>query len=102
VFDSSEVFSALYRVVLLRLSPRGVLGPLSFGLAFCGRALKPRTHEVDQGLARLYRTTLTHLLGKEEGWGTPYYPRWVSSDDLRRAVSGEFEWEPVPHSIGVS
>jgi hypothetical protein len=30
-FDSSEVFSALYRGVLPCLSPRGVLGPLLFG-----------------------------------------------------------------------
>jgi hypothetical protein len=30
-FDSSEVFTALYRGVLPRLSPRGVFGPLSFG-----------------------------------------------------------------------
>jgi hypothetical protein len=74
VFDSSEVFSALYRGVLLRLSPRGVLGPLSFGVSFLRSSPEPRAHEVDQGLARLYRTTLTHLLGKEEGWGTSYYP----------------------------
>jgi hypothetical protein len=53
------------------------------GLAFCGRALEPRAHEDDQGLARRYHTTLTHLLGKEEGWGTSYYPRRASSDDLR-------------------
>jgi hypothetical protein len=52
-------------------------------LALCGRALEPRVHEVDQGLARLHRTTLTLLLGKEEGWGTSYYPRRASSDDLR-------------------
>jgi hypothetical protein len=59
------------------------LAPFRLGLAFCGRALEPRAHEVDQGLARLYRTTLTHLLGKEEGWGMSYYPRWASFDDLR-------------------
>jgi hypothetical protein len=53
------------------------------GLAFYGRALEPRAHEVDQGLACLYHMTLTHLLGKEEGWGTSYYPRRASFDDLR-------------------
>jgi hypothetical protein len=52
-------------------------------LALCGRAPEPRAHEVDQGLARLHHTTLTLLLGKEEGWGTSYYPRRVSFDDLR-------------------
>jgi hypothetical protein len=51
-------------------------------LALCGPALEPHTYEVDQGLARLHRTTLTLLLGKEEGWGTLYYPRQASSDDL--------------------
>jgi hypothetical protein len=59
------------------------LVPFRLGLAFCGRAPKPRAHEMDQGLARLYCMTLVHLSGKEEGWGTSYYPRWVSSDDLR-------------------
>jgi hypothetical protein len=59
------------------------LVPFRLGLAFCGRAPEPRAHEVDQGLARIYRTTLMHLLGKEEEWGTPYYPRWASSDDLQ-------------------
>jgi hypothetical protein len=52
-------------------------------LAFCGQAPEPHMHEVDQGLARLHHMTLTLLLGKEEGWGTSYYPRRASSDDLR-------------------
>jgi hypothetical protein len=83
VFDSFEVFSALCQGALLRLSPRGVLGPLSFEVSFLRSSPKPRTREVDQDLVRLHGMTLTHLLEKEEGWGSPYYPRWVSSNDLR-------------------
>jgi hypothetical protein len=67
---------------LLRLSPRGAFGPLSSRLVCCGQAPEPRACEVDQGLTRLYRTTLMHPLGKEKGWGTPYYPGWASSNDL--------------------
>jgi hypothetical protein len=51
-FDSSEVFSALYRGMLLH---RDVFCPLSFEVsAFCGRVPEPRAHEVDQSLARLF------------------------------------------------
>jgi hypothetical protein len=53
--------------MLLRSSPCGVFGPLSSRLACCGQAPEPHVREVDQGPARLNRTTLTHPLGKEEG-----------------------------------
>jgi hypothetical protein len=50
-FDSFEVFSALYRGMLLH---RDVFCPLSFEvLAFCGRVPEPHVHEVDQSLAHL-------------------------------------------------
>jgi hypothetical protein len=47
------------------MSPQGTFGPLLSRLACCGQAPEPRACEVDQGLARLNRTTLTHPLGKE-------------------------------------
>jgi hypothetical protein len=66
VCDSFEGFSMLCRGTLLCLSPRGAFGPLSLRLACCGQAPEPRACEVDQGPARLSRTTLMHSLGKEE------------------------------------
>jgi hypothetical protein len=58
------------------------LVPFRSRLAFCVQAPEPRAREDYQDLARPHNTTLTHPLGKEEGWGTPYYPRWASSDGL--------------------
>jgi hypothetical protein len=58
------------------------LVPFRLGLAFYCRALEPRAHEVDQGLARLYRTTLTHLLGKGGGVRNVVLP---SMDEFRRS-----------------
>jgi hypothetical protein len=50
-FDSSEVFCTLYRGNAL-VSWR-VLSSFIRGLAFCGQALEPRAHEIDQSLGRL-------------------------------------------------
>jgi hypothetical protein len=84
-FDSSEVFSALYRGMLLHLSHHDVFCPLLFEvLPF---AVEPpslaRTWSI-RVLAVFYRSTLTLLLRKkEEGWGTSYYPRRASSNGLQ-------------------
>jgi hypothetical protein len=55
-----------------------------WGMIRCGRALKPRAHEVDQSPDRLLCDPHAPFRKKEEGWRTPYYPRLgASSDDLR-------------------
>jgi hypothetical protein len=81
-FDSSEVFSVLYRGMLLY---HDVFCPLlSKVLGFCGHAPEPRAHEVDQSLGRLLSfDPHAPSSGKKEGWGTSYYPRRASFDGLR-------------------
>jgi hypothetical protein len=68
VCDSFEGFSTLYHGTLFLLSAEVRLILFHRSQLIAGKPLSLCAREADQGFARLYRSTLTHPLGKEEGW----------------------------------
>jgi hypothetical protein len=68
VCDSFEGFSMLYRGTLVLLSHEVHLVLFRRRQPVAGQPPSLCVSEADHGFARLYRSTLTHPLGKEEEW----------------------------------